>query len=179
MNIRWSPDRRQFEAEFSADFAGDLEAVKAAGFRTTGAPEWLWYAPPPGIKALERLRAKKPASGLTITPEAFAVYRPLAEQDAKNTEVRKAAALLTKANKKQKIEREREVIGGEAMPADKEYITAADLPPMPPSENRYTPPPPPAERCQSCQAPLYFYESKDLCLFCELQLDKMMPVGIE
>ena len=175
MNIRWSPNRRQFEAEFSTDFAGDLEAVKEAGWRTTGAPEWLWYAPPPGIKALERLRAKRPASGLTIAPDAFAVYRPLAEQEAKNAEIRAAAALLKKANKKEKKKKEQEAIGTAAMPDDKIYITAADLPPMPPSE-RYIPPPPPAERCSSCQQPLYFYESPDICLYCELMLDKMISV---
>lgn len=176
MNIRWSPERRQFEAEFSSDFQGDLEAVKEAGWRTTGAPAWLWYAPPPGIKALNRLREKKPASGLTITPEALEVYRPLAEQEAKNAEIRKAAAELAKANKKQKKKEEQEAIASEIMPDDKIYITAADLPPMPPSENRYISPPPPKELCQFCGQPLYFYESKDLCLFCEKQLDSMVPV---
>ena len=174
MNIRYSSERRQFEAEFSQDFSGDLEAVKEAGFRTTGAPSWLWYAPPPGIKALERLRSKKPQSGLTISPDAFAVYRPLAEQWAKNEEIKKAAAELTKANKKEKKKKEQIAVGSAAMPDDKMFITAADLPPMPPSENRYTPPPPPAEKCSSCQAPLYFYESKDLCLFCEKGLDDMI-----
>lgn len=176
MNIRWNPERHQFEAEFSSDFQGDLEAVKEAGFRTTGAPEWLWYAPPPGIKALERLRAKRPKSGLTIAADAFPVYRRLTEQDAKNAEIRKAAAELAKANKKQKKKTEQEAVASELMPDDKIYITAADLPPMPPSKNPYTPPPPPTELCQSCGQPLYFYESPDLCLFCEKSLDTMLPV---
>lgn len=167
MNIRWSPERRQFEAEFSADFAGDLEAVKEAGFRTTGAPNWLWYAPPPGIKALERLRAKRPASGLTITPEALSAYAPLAEQAAKNTEIRKAAADLNKANKKQKKKAEQEATGDAAMPPEKEFITAADLPPMPPSTNLFVRPAPPTSLCFICLEPLYFYELPDICLFCE------------
>jgi hypothetical protein len=169
MNIRWDSVGRIFIAELTSgeSWQSGLDAVKAAGFRTTGPPEWLWYAPPPGIKALERLRAKKPASGLTITPEAFAVYRPLAEQDAKNAEVRKAAAELNKANKKQKKKVEQEATASELMPAEKEYITAADLPPMPPSENRYTPPAPPTTLCFICLSPLYFYELPDICIFCE------------
>lgn len=165
-----------FVAEFSSDFAGDLEAVKEAGFRTTGKPYWLWYAPPPGIKALNRLREKKPTSGLTITPEALEVYRPLAEQDAKNEEIRKAAAELAKENKKEKKKAEQTAVATELMPENKIFITAADLPPMPPSKNPYTPLPPPAELCQSCGQPLYFYESPDLCLFCEKMLDIMVPV---
>lgn len=176
MNIAWSQSERVFIAEFSSDFAGDLEAVKEAGFRTFGPPSWVWYAPAPGIKALERLRAKKPNSGLTISPEAFAVYKPLAEQEARNAEIRKAAAELNKANKKEKKKKEQTETAAELMPEDKMFITAADLPPMPPSKNPYTPPLPPAERCQSCQSPLYFYESKDLCLWCEKSLDSMIPV---
>lgn len=176
MNISWSQSERVFVAEFSTDFDGDLQSVKDAGFRTFGPPSWVWYAPAPGIKALERLRVKKPNSGLTISPEAFSVYKPLAEQDARNAEIRKAAQELNKANKKQKKKEEHTTIASELMSDDKMFITAADLPPMPPSEKLYTPPPPPEERCQSCQAPLYFYESKDLCHWCEIQLDKMIPV---
>jgi hypothetical protein len=176
MNIAWSQSERVFIAEFSTDFAGDLESVKECGFRTFGPPSWIWYAPAPGVKALTRLREKKPKSGLTISPEALTIYRPLAEQWAKNEEIKKAAAELAKANKKEKKKQEQIAAGSAAMPDDKMFITAADLPPMPPSENRFIPPPPPAERCTSCQQPLYFYESKDLCLFCEKQLDNIMPV---
>lgn len=176
MNISWSQSERVFVAEFSSDFAGDLQAVKDAGFRTFGPPSWVWYAPAPGIKALERLRAKKPNSGLTISSEAFAMYKPLAEQDAKNAEIRKAASELNKANKKQKKKEEQTATASELMPDDKMFITAADLPPMPPSKNLYTPPRPPTELCQSCGQPLYMYESKDLCLWCEKMLDTVVPV---
>lgn len=176
MNIAWSQSERVFIAEFSSDFEGDLQSVKDAGFRTFGPPSWVWYAPSPGIKALSRLREKRPNSGLTISEEALAIYRPLAEQDAKNAEIRQKAAELNKANKKQKKKQEQEAVASELMPEDKMFITAADLPPMPPSENRYAPPPPPTELCQSCGQPLYAYESKDLCLWCEKMLDDMVPV---
>src|ERR1700687_1948765 len=105
MNIVWDKSAREFVAQFD-DFHTDLEAAKEAGFRTNGPPEWRWYAPSPGVKALNRLREKRPASGLTISPEALEIYKPLAELEAKNTEVRKQ---LTEAKKKvKKVQKEKQ-----------------------------------------------------------------------
>ena len=101
MNIRWDTAERVFIAEFSQDFAGDLEAAKTAGFKPLGVPPpWVWHAPSPGVKALNRLRANRPASGLTITTEARLVYEPLAETEAKNEAVRAQLAEIKKQRKR-------------------------------------------------------------------------------
>ena len=160
MNIRYNPTERRFEAEFS-DFNGDLAAVKKAGFKTTGAPGWVWWTAK--IPVLNKLRANKPASGLTITDEAFSVYEPLALQEAKNDELRKLAAQAQKAQKKAEN-------SSNWLPEGKDSLGREDLPPHPPSDPRFTPPPPPDTLCSCCDQPVYFYELQGvfpLCLWCE------------
>lgn len=177
MNIQWDNLAREFVAEFSSDFQGDLEAVKEAGFRTNGPPEWRWHAPAPGIKALNRLRKNRPASGLIISPEAFEVYKPLAEMEAKNDEVRAKLAEIKKQQKK--VEKEA-AKSQPQIPEGKMYIEAADLPPMPPYVSSHTIPDVPFTGiCLSCGSRLYFYESKDLCLWCEkheIKLDNVFGI---
>lgn len=168
MNINWHPIERVFFAEFSADFAGDLEAVKAAGFKPLGVPPpWIWHAPSPGIKALTKLRGSRPASGLTISPEALAIYQPLAEQEEKNEVVRKQVAELKKQKKKEKKQRAQET-GNCQIPEGKIWIEAEDLPPTPPFVSIFIPPPTPDLLCFVCQQPVYFYEYPDIpmCLWC-------------
>ncbi len=164
MNIRWDSSAREFVAEFD-DFRGDLEATKEAGFRTNGPPEWRWYAPAPGIKALNRLRENRPASGLTITPEALEIYKPLAEAEAKNEAVKKQLAEAKKKLKKVL----KESAKCEWIPVGKEYLDAEDLPPRPP----YVPSvvittPVPTLLCRTCAQAVYFYEYPEIpsCIWC-------------
>lgn len=165
MNLRWNGTYRRFEAEFSTDFQGDLAAVKAAGFKTDGAPEWIWYTYKAG--PLTKLRANRPASGLTITPEAREQYTPLVAVEEKNLQLKAQLAEHNKTLKKKlKIEEQE----GKAMPIPtKGYIDASDLPPLPPVARLFTPPPPPDMKCIICAAPVYFYEKQDppTCLWCE------------
>lgn len=166
MNIRYDTTARVFVAEFSSDFAGDLEAIKVAGFKPLGVPPpWIWHAPAPGVIALNRLREKRPASGLTITEEALAVYKPLAETEAKNAEVRKQLADFKKKQKKQRKESEKT----QTVPEGKEWVGPEDLPSKPPyvSSIVIVPAPTTGEICQGCGDPLYFYESPTLCLWCD------------
>lgn len=172
MNIRWNQIEARFEAEFSQDFQGDLDAVKNAKFHTTGAPDWIWYAPSPGIKALNRLRAKRPASGLTITPEARAVYEPLAAQEEKNEAVKKQLALVRKQAKKE---------GGTVHSVEhpEYYFTTewyekwqkGETEQLPASTYIYPFPiePAPDLKCIYCKSPVYFYEQQDpaICMWCE------------
>jgi hypothetical protein len=167
MNLRWNPTFRRFEAEFT-DFQGDLEAVKAAGFKTDGPPEWVWYS----YKAspLTKLRENRPASGLTITTEAKEQYAPLAAVEANNEKVKAEFAKHKKVLAK-KLKEEKEE--GKATPIpEKGYIDASDLPPMPPSNQKYNPPPCPKLRCFVCDSPVYFYEKQDppTCLWCEIKV---------
>ncbi len=161
MNIRYNRAENRFEAEFS-DFAGDQHAVKEAGFKTTGAPQWIWWTQK--VPVMEKLRKNRPASGLTITPEASDVYTPLLEQERKNDEIRKLA-------KKAKADQEPH---SNWLPDGKEYLEREDLPPQPPLEKPFQPPPPPDTQCSNCGQPVYFYELLGvfpLCLFCEKELD--------
>lgn len=169
MNIRWDAVEHVFIAEFD-EFQGDLEAAKAAGFRPLGVPPpWIWHAPSPGIKALNRLREKRPASGLTISPEALEVYKPLAEAEAKNDAVKKQ---LTEVKKKLK-KTLKESAKCDWLPIGKEYLDVEDLPPRPSLVSVYTPPTPPDLKCLECSQPVYFYEQQNppLCLWCEKELE--------
>jgi hypothetical protein len=165
MNIRWDTIDRIFIAEFSSDFHGDLSAVKAAGFRTDGPPLWRWYAPSPGIKALNRLRANRPFSGLTISPEALGVYTPLAIQEEKNDVVKKQLAKFKKAQKKEV--KKQELQSSPTLTESKIWIGYEDLPAAIAYKPSFVIPPPPDLKCGSCGQPVYFYELPALCLWCE------------
>ena len=171
MNIRWDTAESIFVAEFSSDFAGDLDAVKAAGFRTFGPPTWIWYAPSPSIKALNRLRENRPASGLTITPEALNIYKPLAVIEEQNTNTRKQLAEAKKQLKKERKESEKEETSAAfaGLTEEKWWIGAEDLPPW----SEIAPKAAPeaiweGPRCVVCQQPVYSYEYPEIpvCLWC-------------
>jgi hypothetical protein len=167
VNIRWSDAQQRFEAEFE-EFAGDLESVKAHGFKTDGAPGWTWWTQK--IKVLNALRANKPPSGLSITPRALEVYTPLAEQEAKNDEVKKALAEARKALKKE--HKKQEVLSGRpTLPEGCAWIGAENIQPMPAFEKTFVPPAPPELLCLTCSDPVYFYELQNppTCLWCEKQ----------
>lgn len=166
MNLRWNGTFRRFEVEFSSDFQGDLAAVKAVGFKTDGAPEWIWHTQK--VTVLQKLRENRPASGLTITPEARAQYTPLAELEEKNAKIKAALAVHTKEQKK-KLENAKKDANALVVP-EKGYIGAEDLPPQPVRATAYNPPPPPTTKCIICADPIYFYEKQDppTCLWCEI-----------
>lgn len=148
----------RFEARFSQDFQGDLDTVKAAGFKPdTSSGAWVWHTAK--IPVLEKLRKHRPDSGIAIDDATFQKYKELKEQFDKNEEIKKAAKKLEKERKAEEKE--------PAVPEGKMYITKEDLPPMPPSINPFIRPEPPKERCFICGEPLYFYELPDVCLWCE------------
>jgi hypothetical protein len=171
VNLKWSGTYCRFEAEFSADFRGDLAAVKLAGFKTEGAPEWIWYTYKAG--SLTKLRENRPASGLTISPEAREQYTSLSTVEQKNAELKAQLAAHNKALKKKlKIEEQE---GRAFVIPEKGYIDASDLPPMPyRGEIAYVPPPPPSTKCIVCSCPVYFYELQNppTCLWCEVTVLK-------
>lgn len=74
MNICYNPAEGRFEAEFSLDFDGDKAAAKAAGWKFD---RRIWATE--SLSCVNNLRKNKPASGLTITPEAKAEYVRLTE----------------------------------------------------------------------------------------------------
>jgi hypothetical protein len=166
VNLHWNAELRRFEAEFE-DFQGDLDAVRAAGFKTDGPPDWVWYSQRAG--PLTKLRENRPASGLTITAEARAEYIPLAQVEAKNAET-KAQFAEHKKTLKKKLEVEEQETKAFVIPK-KGYIDATDLPVMTPIERPYVSPPPPKEKCFICGSPVYFYEKQDppTCLWCEIK----------
>lgn len=167
MNLRWNGTFHRFEAEFSSDFHGDLAAVKAAGFKTDGAPEWIWYTYKAG--SLTNLRMKRPASGLTITPDAREQYTSLSTVEERNAKLKAELAEHNKALKKKlKIEEQE---GNAIKIPEKGYIDASDLPPMPPfaQPRPQVNPNSNAPKCIICASSIYFYEKQDppTCLWCE------------
>ena len=172
MNIRWDTTESVFVAEFSQDFNGDLEAVKMAGFRTFGPPAWVWYAPSLGIKALNRLRENRPASGLTITPEALEVYKPLALIEEQNAATRKQLAEVKKKVKKERKESEIKIVPDAAFAGLNEgkwWIGTEDLPPWSEIASETTPEAiQEGPRCVVCRQLVYSYEYPEIpmCLWC-------------
>lgn len=175
MNLRWNISLRRFEAEFSQDFNGDLAAVKEAGFKTDGAPTWIWHASKAG--PLTKLRTLR-AGLLTISPEARSEYVSLAAMEEKNAKIKAEVAKHNKAQKKKQAVA-MQMANAIVMP-EKGYIDASDLPPLPPSCHEHIPPPSPPSpdsdpddpnlKCLNCGVPVYFYEMLEpypLCLWCE------------
>jgi hypothetical protein len=167
MLIDYDPARHVFVAQFSQDFHGDLDAVKTAKFMTTGAPDWIWFAPPPGLPALERIRKNKPASGLTITDAAYAIYEQLAAAKLKNDEIKK---LMKKAQKEAK-----QISIPDAILDEKWWDK--ESPPPEPFVSPYPPSPPADYECFVCKGPIYgsaldLLEPWPICLWCEKQLDE-------
>lgn len=159
MRIIWSETESVFVAEFSSDFAGDLDAVKQAGFRTFGAPEWLWYAPPPGVAALSRLQKNRPKSGLVITEVAFQKYNLLKEQFDKKVEFKKTFKKLQHVADQDSVKRptykdENGIVSFVVEPVDEEFTW------------KFSPPALPDQWCFVCGDPVYDYEGTDLCLWC-------------
>jgi hypothetical protein len=158
MNIRWNSLLSRFEAEFTPDFQGDLLAVKAAGFKAdTSSGSWVWWTAK--VKVLQKL---KPASGRTMTEQAFAIYEPMAKIEEQNAATRKQFAAVQKAAKK---------IPAPETPNDKMWIGPEDLPPAPP----YKPAAivctaVPTGTCAGCGDPTYLYELPEACLWCEKNL---------
>jgi hypothetical protein len=181
MNLNWNGTFRRFEAEFSTDFQGDLAAVKAAGFKTDGAPEWVWYTYRAG--PLGKLRENRPPSGLTITPEAREQFVSLWTVEQKNAELKAQLAEHNKALKKKlKIEdQDAKASAGPKMKMCAEgymCLSAEDLPPKPPYQNAKAP----AWTglvCSICEAPLLPLElhNPNVCMWCEkIVLDNVTQV---
>lgn len=160
MNIRWNRELSRFEAEFSKDFNGDLDAVKTVKFHTDGAPQWVWWVK--SLTSLNKLRKNKPASGLTITPEAFQVYQVLNQQHEASEEIKKQFKQVNKQAVRQRQP--------DWLPVGKEFLTREDLPPkatvfeMPVSKT-----PTPDLKCIECNSPVYFYEYPEIpmCSWCD------------
>lgn len=165
MNLTWNSGLSRFEAEFSTDFDGDYAAVKAAGFKTDGAPQWVWYTYKAG--PLGKLRENRPPSGLTISPEAREQFTALGTLEEKNAKLKAELAAHNKALKKKlKIEEQQ---GNAIVIPEKGYIDASDLPPY---ESKYTPyarPPWDGPICSICDDPLLSFELQNprVCLWCE------------
>jgi hypothetical protein len=169
MNLRWSLASQRFEAEF-ADFTGDLAAVKEAGFKTDG-PEtgWIWHSHQ--IAVINKLRANKPSSGLTITPDALAIYGPMAALEEQNQIVRKKLADFKKSQKKKVMQLEREAVSVDifrGLTEEHWWIGAEDLPAYTDQEKLFIPPAAPELCCSVCSDPVYWYEYPEIpmCLWC-------------
>jgi hypothetical protein len=177
VNIRWNKIEHRFEAEFSSDFVGDLDAVKTAGFKPdTSSGAWVWWTAKTPV--LNKLRNKKPASGLTINPDALDAYRPLAEIELKNDEVKRQLAEFKKKAKKEQKQAVAD-LSTTPVPEGKTWISKEDLPPAPPYVSQIKVVPFPATGiCEGCGDRTYFYELPDLCLWCELKKVLDNPFGI-
>jgi hypothetical protein len=170
VRIIWQNDR--FEAQLSPGehWQPDMEACKAAGFKTDGPPTWTWAA----VKAapLVKLRENRPPSGLSVTPEAFSKFQAMSQEEEKN-----AALLLTLKDAKKKIRKVQEIEQRESALPDywkKGEFGREDLPPEVIARSKslldWKRPKPPKETCINCDGPVYFYEQQDppMCLWCEM-----------
>ena len=156
MRIIWNIEENWFQAEYQRD---EVELLKAAKFKTTGPPSWAWYT----FKAssLDKLRDSKPASGLTITEVALANYKVLSEQETKKKE-------LKKLFEKGKVAAQRDQAGSKTREYEKDGFTSFIV------EQKdsgfvptYARPESPKDQCLVCEDPLYLFDSKNICMWCE------------
>jgi len=162
MRIIWNNENNWFQAELSLNenWRDDMELVRSLGFKTTGPPSWIWHTSQ--ISLLEKLRDRRPKSGLTITEVALEKYKFLKEQSSKKQELKKLfikdkkASETTAADKKCKeYEDPRTGIVCVYVPTATEKFNW-----------KYTPPAPPTNYCFMCGDFVYDYEGTDLCLWC-------------
>lgn len=175
MNLCWNSELRRFEAEFS-DFQGDLTAVKAAGFKSDGPPGWVWYS----FKAtpLQKLRENKPASGLTITPDAKLNFSLLFSVEENNAKVKTQLAEHKKELKKKLKIEEREILAAEMEMSCFDEASGCWIdPPPPPTPNTPVvecskPPKLKGPKCIVCGDVIAFYERQHppTCLWCEIKV---------
>lgn len=167
MRIIWHEEK--FQAEFTQGdlWRDDMEAAKAAGFKTSGPPAWLWTTSK--ISVLNKLRKNRPKSGLTLTEVALEKFKFRDAQETKKAELKKAFQAAKKIDRKASTDPRISGLVTMKVPA-KGYITAADLPPYTPTYTKYIPPPPPTDLCLICDEPIYFYEHL-VCLWCEKEND--------
>jgi hypothetical protein len=173
MNICYNSMLGRFEAEFH-EFQGDLASVKAAGFKTDGAPAWVWWTNK--VPVIRKLRENRPASGLTITPDARAMWDVLDEAFTKNSALKDEAKKLHTGQKKERKKKEQEAKTYITfhVPEGKIWVEKEDLPYKEPWVSNAAPPaPPPDLKCITCKSPVYIeFELADppICIWCEKTL---------
>lgn len=164
MRIIWDSNFKQFEAQLSSGeyWASDQQAVKAAGFKTEGPPDWKWLTH--RARPLTILRDSKPQSGLTITSEALQNYNRLKAAEDANLAVK--AALKAHRKELGKVE---DPTKGFKMVMGPEGFLIAEVEPGDTEITNFPPLTPPS-KCSVCQATVYSFERQEptpLCLDCE------------
>lgn len=163
MRLTWNPKEYCFEAEFQ-DFQNDLAAVKAAGFKTTGPPDWKWFTFKPAV--LEKLRKNRPPSGLTIMQDALDQFTRLRKEDADRIALLAELKKSKKAVKKPEAKLEPLLEGQEFG-----YNCVEDVKTT--FRIGYVAPEWTGLSCHICAGPVYMYEKQEppTCLWCEKVLD--------
>jgi hypothetical protein len=167
MNLRWNPNLRRFEVEFH-NFTEEQPLVKAAGFKTDGAPEWVWYSYK--SEALTKLRENRP-SILNINQDARTEYAALKVVEDLNAATKAQFAEHKKALKKKlKEDKQDAARPGEFMDEELGFICLKVEPKPFKRLSEYIPPPPPETTCFICSTPVYSYEYGETqnpsCLWC-------------
>jgi len=166
VRIVWDDNENRFLAELTPgeQWRDDMEAVKSAGFRTTGPPDWQWYAGT--IETLENIRKHPPKSGLLITEQALQKYKPLLEKFQQKQELRKQFKRAQKIAKKSEKLSEPEMFFG----AELGIMCLVVKPTQTAFVSTFTRPEPPKDRCLLCDEPLYWpLDGPTFCAWCEIE----------
>lgn len=164
MRITWTNNR--FEAELTPGelWRDDKDAIQNAGFRTDGPPDWTWFTQK--ASTLNKLRDNKPKSGLSITELALEKYQSLNKQDEEKAALKKQFEQAKKQAAKSVEDTNEYYVD------DSTGITCIKVKPGNKLQyTKYVPPAVPEERCMICDDPIYFFESENICLSCEKDLD--------
>jgi hypothetical protein len=154
MKIAWNETQNHFRIEITFQ---DIEVVKAAGFKTTGPPNWEWYT----TKIAPLAYLKKNKIQVTITELALQKYKILSEQEEQKQAIRKQYKQARK-----QADKDRGVGTIELVIPEKGYIDISDLPPKPLLYTPFVRPPAPEVYCLVCGDPLYQYDYEDICIWC-------------
>lgn len=171
MRITWDTTEYRFVAELTPGdlWREDMEAVKSAGFKTTGPPSWQWFAVK--AKPLNKLRETRPKSGLVLTELALEKYKQINQREEQKAALKKEFEQAKKVAKKQSKDPEISGLTELIIPEGKNWISKEDLPPWESKlTGTFTRPVPPTELCMICDEPIYFYEHL-VCLWCEKETE--------
>lgn len=164
MRITWTNERFEAELTPGEKWREDMEAAKASGFKTTGPPSWQWYTEKAAV--LNKLRDNRPSSGLTLTELALQKYQTLNKHDEEKAALKKQFEAAKKEAEKSAPDTNKYYVDQETGITCIVVSPGSKLP-----YTKYNPPAPPSERCMICDDPIYFFESPNICLSCEKDLD--------
>jgi hypothetical protein len=167
MRVIWDDKDNRFLAELTPgeQWREDMEAVKAAGFKTDGPPAWSWHTTKASV--LNKLRENRPKSGLVLTEVALTHYQTINQKEEEKTALKKQFKQAQKLAKKTEKFPERKTYFDEELQITCLFVEPKTTEFTMPKISTVTS----ADRCMVCEDPLYCYDYNLICIWCKKELE--------